>query len=78
MKRPASLPYGHTSQPFAVVTAFGDGSGLSVNTFADTVRARMYVENEQRAHPGRHAPHEYRIVRLPELRAWIVANEVRP
>jgi hypothetical protein len=76
MTRRGGPAYKHTSQPFAVVTVFSDGSGVDVRPFANTVLARAWVEKETGERLWTRMPHERRVVRLPELLAWVRANEV--
>lgn len=62
------------SRPFAVVTIFSDGSGVAVRECETRARADMYVEQERARGPGAHGPHEYHLVSLPGLLAWVRVN----
>lgn len=57
-------------RPIAVVTIFSDNSGLAVNEFETRARADLWIETEK-ALRGRRPEHEYRVVSLVELLAWV-------
>lgn len=64
------VKYDHISRPFAVVTIYADGSGISVHEFQTRDRAEAWIADEAQRRFSR-TPHENHIVDLPALLEWV-------